>query len=54
MLGSGQGTSEGQVSTIPEASSKVVTKPYDQAQTISLTENNFLFLSRQKKQFLKK
>ena len=37
-----------------KASSKVVTRPYYQTQNLSMTENNFLFLIQQKKQFLRK
>jgi len=33
---------------------KVVTRPHYQTQQLSMTENNFLFLIRQKKQILKK
>jgi hypothetical protein len=43
---------EGQVSTITEAFSQVGTRPCCQDQGLSMTENNFLFLIRQKKQFL--
>jgi hypothetical protein len=46
--------SKGRVSTINKASSEVETKLYYQTQKLSMTENNLLFLIRQKKQFLKK
>jgi hypothetical protein len=46
--------SKGQVSTISKHLSKAVARPYYQTQTLSMTENNFLFLIPQKKRFLKK
>jgi len=43
-----------QISKITKAFSTVVTRSYHQTQKLSMTENNFLFLIRQKMQFLKK
>ena len=37
-----------------KASLKVVTRPYYQTQELSMTEDIFIFLIRQKKQFLRK
>lgn len=46
--------SKGQVSTISKPFPKVVTRSYYQTQKLSMTENDFLFLILQKKQFLEK
>jgi hypothetical protein len=43
--------SKGQVATINKAFPKVNAKSYYQSQKLSMTESNFLFLIRQKKQF---
>jgi hypothetical protein len=45
---------EGQVSTITKASLKIETSFDLQIQELSITENNFLFLTRQKKRFITK
>jgi len=44
----------GQVSTITKAFSKAETRSCYQIQRLSMTENDFLFLTAQKKQFLNK
>ena len=44
----------GQVSTITKAFSKAETRPCYQTYNLSMTENDFLFLTAQKKQFLNK
>jgi len=51
ILVSDEGELEGSGSKIIRAFSQVVTTPYYQAQRLSMTGNNFIFLIRQKKRF---